>query len=72
MLNKNYKNFIKKCLNPVANKLGFVLKNEAKLWSAKISRKNTLLNEKFGWEPEFPTFREGYKSILNELDNSIS
>lgn len=34
--------------------------------------RNTLLNEKYGWEPQYPTFREGYKSILNELDNTIS
>jgi nucleoside-diphosphate-sugar epimerase len=33
---------------------------------------NTLLKETFSWEPKFPSFREGYKAILNELDNSSS
>ncbi|MDG1438625.1 MAG: SDR family oxidoreductase [Emcibacteraceae bacterium] len=33
---------------------------------------NTHLKETFAWKPKYPTYREGYKAILNEFDNSTS
>ncbi|MDG1707474.1 MAG: SDR family oxidoreductase [Emcibacteraceae bacterium] len=33
---------------------------------------NTILKETFSWQPKHPSYKEGYKAILNKLDNSAS